>query len=334
MSESENKDAGAPPKKTPDDNGPPSLRSSLFRRILIRIRSLPKFLQEKTIALLQWFSGVLEEAGGWKKVLFVLAIRVVRAIARWVAGTKPLYFVCLLGVLLIAILCVVMLLNSDEKKCDQTSKSIILCFSAMGAKNEPNDSNIFRSNDTGEAIQEITDCFFDIFDARISEPNEIDPDDNSIVINVLVGCYESEESESTATKLKIRIPELKICEEWKIYTRLSRNLVGEVARKIKESVLAEYPPVGKVIELRPPNKERLSEPSPSQPRIAILNIGRLNGVRRDDIFELVDPNRAGLFSSARTIRIWDVSPLRSTAHVPWEQEIKVGWCVKWKKSGQ
>jgi len=151
----------------------------------------------------------------------------------------------------------------------------------------------------------------------------------------LVGCYESKESESTATKkLKIRIPELKNYKERKTYTRLSRNLVSEVARKIKESVLAEYPPVGKVIELRSPNKERPSEPSPPQPKIAILNIGSLNGVRRDDIFELVDPNRAGLFSSARTIRIREVNPLRSTAHVPWEQEIEVGWCVKWKKSGQ
>jgi hypothetical protein len=333
MPESENKDEGASPKKTPENKRPPSLLFSLFRWILLNIRNLPEFLQKKTSAFLQWFEGVLEEAGEWKKVPFVLIKRAVRAIRRWVARMKPLHFFCLLSVLVIAISYpVIKMIIPNTPPPDLTSKPIILCFSAMGANKDPKDPNIFRSNDTDEAILEITDCF-DIFDVRICEPNEIVPDDNNIVMNVLVGCYEPKESDSTATKkLKIRIPELETYKESQTYIRLSS--MAEVATKIKESVLAKYPPVGKVRELRPPNNERPSEPSPSQPRIAILDVGQLSGVRRNDIFELVDPNGAGLFSSARTIRIWEVSPLRSTAHVPWEQEIEVGWCVKWKKSGQ
>jgi len=332
MPESGNKNEGVPPKKTREDERVPSLLFSMFRWILLKIRNLPEFLQKKTSAFLQWFEEVLEEAGDWKKVPFVLIKRAVRAIARWVARMKPSHFVCLLGVLVIAILYpVIKMIIPHTPPPELTSGPIILCFSAMGASTDP---NMYISNDTDEAILEITDCF-DIFDVRICEPNEIVPDDNSTVMNVLVGCYKPKESESTETKkLKIRIPELETYKELQTYTRLSQNLVDEVATKIKESILAEYPPVGKVRELRPPNKERPSDPSPSQPRIAILNVGQLSGVRRDDIFELVDPNRAGLFSSARTIQIWNVSPVRSEAIIPWEQEIEVGWCVKWKKSGQ
>ena len=328
MSESGNKDEGTPPKKTPKDERPPSFLSSLFRWILLRIRNLPKFLQDKTSDFLQWFSEVLEEAGDWKKVLFVLIKRAVRAIARWVAGMSPLHFVCLLGVLVIAISYAVMQLNSDQKSSSKTSGPIILCFSAMGANTDP---NMYISNEADEAIQEIT-ARFDIFDVRICKSDEIVPDDNDTVLNVLVGCYVLEEREGTVTKeLRIRIPKLLTYQ--KKYGRLSPFSADDVARKIKESILAKYPPVGLVKELQPPQKERPPDYPSSQPRIAILNVGRLSGVRRDDIFEFVDPNKAGLFSHARTIQIWDVSPMRSMAHVSWEQEIKVGWCVKWKKAG-
>ena len=329
MPENENKNEGAPPRKIPEDYRPSSMLSSLFRWILIKIRNLPKFLQEKTSALLQWLSGVLEDAGDWKRVPFVLIKRAVRAIERWVAGMKPLHFVCLLGLLVVAILYALIPNGTPDKTLP---KVITLCLSEMGANSDSDTTYVYSSNDTKETISKIKDCF-DIFDVRICKSNDIPPDDNRIVMDVLVSCYESEGSGSIAKKkLKVQIPKLKSYEEQKTDTRLSASIVDDVARKIKETILAKYPPTGKVEELRPPDMERPSDYPPSQPRIAILNIGWKNGVHKDDIFELVDPNMPALFRRSRMIQIWDVSPERSTVHVPWEQKIKVGWCVKWEKN--
>jgi hypothetical protein len=332
MPESVNKNEGAPPRKIPEDYRPSSMLSSLFRWILVKIRNLPKFLQEKTSALLQWFSGVLEEAGDWKKVLFVLIKRAVSAIKRWVDEMKPLHFICLLGLLVVAILYT--LVRSPPET--PLPKIITLCLSEMGANADFDKTYVYNSNETEEAILKITKCF-DIFDVRIfCKSNDIPPDDNRIVMDVLVSCYESDGSGSIAKKkLKVQIPKLKSYEEQKIYTSLSTSLADEVARKIKETVLAKYPPEGNVEELRPPGRERPSDYPASLPRTAILNIGWKNGVRKDDTFELVDPNMSSLFRRSRMIYIWDIeSPERSTVHVPWEQDIKVGWRVKWEKSRQ
>lgn len=157
------------------------------------------------------------------------------------------------------------------------------------------------------------------------DPNSTGP--NEIVVNIVVGCYKTKIIDENELKIKIEEnggkvrPSLSVSYSNPIKSMLSTE---DIVERIRKRILIGYPPQGSIQRLYfdPPP----SEGDPGK-EYAVLDVGSHAGVRKEDLFNVLSPNKK---KKIGTVKVEDVLDTESTAEVTVEkEEIKEKCCVEW-----
>jgi len=216
---------------------------------------------------------------------------------------------------------------------DWTSSPIDIRFSEMKGKDPTKKiatEKVYLPNDSSTAMR-MTKEKFDVFETFVG-----DRDPNQITADIKVGCYPIKDGEN-AIDIQIVDNDYVVHEFSDIHTYDNTRPIEEVlsadefANKIRREIFAIYPLQGIICYVDSKEYQPKERPAHKLRKIQ-LNIGRLAGVRINDIFETLPSSNRGYLAGFE-LKIISVTAKTSTAFLRWEEKVEEGWCVRWKKAG-
>ncbi|MCP4263419.1 MAG: hypothetical protein GY774_38815 [Planctomycetes bacterium] len=208
------------------------------------------------------------------------------------------------------------------------SQPIALWFSDMEDSTTNKDYLKYHSY---RARRMITDDL-DVFEILAFEPDGSDP--NQTVLNIMVGCYRTEDRNENRLRLEIvenrvKLENTTITESYKSTDEFeSVRDVERIVKRLRQNILYRYTPRGIIEDL-----DREYDPSEKDApqREICLNIGRETGISRGDVFNILPVNQEKDIGKAR---VTHARERESTANlISDSEEVKKGCRLKWKNAG-
>lgn len=153
------------------------------------------------------------------------------------------------------------------------------------------------------------------------------------VLNIKVGCYRTK---GPGDRLRLKIidekDKVKAATIEELYEDLniskSLNFTEDILKRLREQILEGYPPRGIIDGVQP---EKLSSVENARLREISINIGRFNGIRRGDSFNVLSMDQDRVIGRAKVTHVTEQG---ATANlISDSEEVMKGCRVEWKNTG-